>query len=38
MEDCKAIKIPIDPKTKLRKNKNKDVEMVKFLINKLWDP
>jgi hypothetical protein len=29
MEDCKAIEIPLDPKTKLKNNVNKDVEMVK---------
>ncbi len=29
MEDCKAIGVPLDPKTKLKKNENKDVEMVK---------
>ncbi len=29
MEDCKAIGIPLDPKTKLKNNVNKDVEMVK---------
>jgi len=29
MEDCKAIEVPLDPKTKLKKNENKDVEMVK---------
>jgi hypothetical protein len=29
MEDCKAIKVPLYPKTKLKKNENKDVEMVK---------
>jgi hypothetical protein len=29
MEDCKAIKVPLDPKTKLKKNVNKDDEMVK---------
>jgi hypothetical protein len=29
MEDCKAIGVPFDPKTKLKKNENKDVEMVK---------
>jgi len=28
MEDCKAIRMPFDPKTKLKKNENKDVEMV----------
>jgi hypothetical protein len=28
MEDCKAIGVPLDPKTKLKKNENKDVEMV----------
>jgi hypothetical protein len=28
MEDCKAIKVPLDPKIKLKKNMNKDVEMV----------
>jgi hypothetical protein len=31
MEDCKAIEVPFDPKTKLKKNANKDVEMVKVL-------
>jgi hypothetical protein len=31
MEDCKAIGMPFDPKTKLKRNKNKDVEMVKAL-------
>jgi hypothetical protein len=31
MEDCKAIRLPLDPKTKLKKNENKDVEMVKVL-------
>ncbi len=29
MEDCKAIRVPLDPKTKLKKNVNKDDEMVK---------
>jgi len=29
MEDRKAIGVPLDPKTKLKKNENKDVEMVK---------
>ncbi len=29
MEDCKAIKMPLDPKTKLKKNVNKDDEIVK---------
>jgi hypothetical protein len=29
MEDCKAIEMPHDPKTKLKKNVNKDDEMVK---------
>jgi len=29
MEDCKAIEVPLDPKTKLKKNENKDVKMVK---------
>ncbi len=29
MEDCKAIEVPLDPKTKLKKNVNKDDEMVK---------
>ncbi len=29
MEDCKAIGMPFDPKSKLKKNENKDVEMVK---------
>jgi hypothetical protein len=29
MEDCKAIGMPLDLKTKLKKNENKDVEMVK---------
>jgi hypothetical protein len=29
IEDCKAIGVPLDPKTKLKKNENKDVEMVK---------
>jgi len=29
MEDCKAIGMPLDAKTKLKKNENKDVEMVK---------
>jgi len=29
MEDCKAIGVPLDPKTKLKKNESKDVEMVK---------
>jgi ATP-binding cassette subfamily B (MDR/TAP) protein 1 len=31
MEDCKAIGMPLDPKTKLKRKKNKDVEMVKAL-------
>jgi hypothetical protein len=31
MEDCKAIGVPLDPKSKLKKNENKDVEMVKVL-------
>ncbi len=29
MEDCKAIGVPLDPKTKLKKNVNRDDEMVK---------
>jgi hypothetical protein len=29
MEDYKAIEVSFDPKTKLKKNENKDVEMVK---------
>ncbi len=29
MEDYKTIEVPFDPKTKLKKNVNKDVEMVK---------
>jgi hypothetical protein len=29
MEDCKAIKMPLDPKTKLKKNVNNNDEMVK---------
>jgi ATP-binding cassette subfamily B (MDR/TAP) protein 1 len=29
MEDYKTIKVPLDPKRKLKKNENKDVEMVK---------
>jgi len=29
MEDCKAIGVPLDPKTKLKNNENKDVERVK---------
>jgi hypothetical protein len=29
MEDCKAIGVPFDPKIKLKKNMNKDVEMVR---------
>jgi len=29
MEDCKVIKMLLDPKTKLKKNVNKDDEMVK---------
>jgi len=29
MEDYKAIKLPFDPMTKLKKNVNKDVETVK---------
>ncbi len=28
MEDCKAIKVPLDPKMKLKKNMGKDVKMV----------
>ncbi len=28
MEDCKAIEVPLDPNTKLKKNVNKDDEMV----------
>jgi len=28
MEDCNAIEVPLDPKTKLKKNENKDVETV----------
>jgi hypothetical protein len=31
MEDCKAIEVPFDPKTKLKKNMNKDVEMLRVL-------
>ncbi len=31
MEDHKAIRVPFDPKTKLKKNVNKDDEMVKVL-------
>jgi hypothetical protein len=29
MEDCKTIGVPLDPKTKLKNNVNKDDEMVK---------
>jgi len=29
MKDYKAIKVPFDPKTKLKKNVNKDVEIVR---------
>jgi hypothetical protein len=29
MEDCKNIKVPFDSKTKLKKNMNQNVEMVK---------
>ncbi len=29
MDDCKAIRMPLDPKTKLKKNEDKDDEMVK---------
>jgi hypothetical protein len=29
MEDCKAIGVSLDPKSKLKKNENKDVGMVK---------
>jgi len=29
MEDCKAIRMPLDPKIKLKKNVKKDDEMVK---------
>jgi ATP-binding cassette subfamily B (MDR/TAP) protein 1 len=29
MEDCKAIGVSLDPKSKLKKNENKDVKMVK---------
>jgi hypothetical protein len=29
MKDCKPIRVPLDPKSKLKKNENKDVEMVK---------
>ncbi len=29
MENCKTIGVPLNPKTKLKKNVNKDVEMVK---------
>jgi hypothetical protein len=29
MEDCKAIGVPLDPKTKLKNNVNKDDKMVK---------
>jgi hypothetical protein len=38
MEDCKAIGMSLDPKTKLKKNVNKDDETVRFFINKWWDP
>ncbi len=38
MEDCKGITMPLDPETKLKKNENKDVEIVKVPYNKLWDP
>jgi hypothetical protein len=31
MEDCKAIGVPLDPKTKLKKNMNKGVEMLRVL-------
>ncbi len=31
MEDCKAIEMPLDPNTKLKKIVNKDDEMVKVL-------
>ncbi len=30
MEDCKPIAVPLDPKTKLKKNEIKDVEMVPY--------
>jgi ATP-binding cassette subfamily B (MDR/TAP) protein 1 len=30
MEDYKAIRVPLDPKKKLKKNVNKDDEMVKI--------
>jgi hypothetical protein len=29
MDDCKTIEVSLDPKTKLKKNVNKDDEMVK---------
>jgi hypothetical protein len=29
VEDCKNIKVPFDPKTKLKKNMNQNVEMVR---------
>jgi ATP-binding cassette subfamily B (MDR/TAP) protein 1 len=29
MEDCKVIRVPLNPKMKLKKNVNKDDEMVK---------
>jgi hypothetical protein len=38
MKDYKTIEVPLDPKTKLKKNVNKDDEMVKVLINKSWNP
>jgi hypothetical protein len=38
MEDCKAIIVPLDPKTKLKKYMNKDDEMVKALYCYQWDP
>jgi histone deacetylase 1/2 len=34
MKDCKAIEVPLDPKTKLKKNVNKDDDRVKVPIMK----
>jgi hypothetical protein len=38
IEDCKAIRMSLDPKTKLKKNVNKDDEMVKVPYQQIVGP
>jgi hypothetical protein len=38
MEDYKPIEVSLNPKTKLKKNVNKDDEMVKVPYQQVWDP